>query len=164
MQKALLLTSLALFASPAYAGKAHVHGEGKLDVVIDKNMIAISLELPLDVAVGFERAPRTEKEKTELAAAKKTLGNGSLFVMTPAANCAPEAIQVTLPDFDGKNDEHTDIDAAYTYHCATPAALKSIETGIFKQFKRLYRLDAQRVGPSGQGTMRLSPKQPVLIW
>jgi hypothetical protein len=164
MQKAILLTSLALLTLPAYAGNAHVHGEGKLDVVIDKNMIAISLELPLDVAVGFERAPRTEKERAELAAAKEALGNGSLFVMTPAANCAPQAIQVTLPEFDGKNDAHADIDAAYTYHCASPAALKSIETGIFKQFKRLYRLDAQRVGPSGQGAMRLSPKQPALIW
>jgi hypothetical protein len=53
-------------ALPAHA--QHAHGEGRLDVVIDKDSIAINLELPLDAAVGFERAPRNEREKAALAA------------------------------------------------------------------------------------------------
>ena len=159
-----LLALLAVLALPAQA--QHAHGEGMLDVVIDKDSIAINLELPLDAAVGFERAPRNEREKAALAATEKTLGDAALFVPMPAANCTAQPPKVVMPAFGAKagNDGHGDIYASYTYRCANPAALKSIETGIFKQFKRLYRLEAQRAGPSGQGKQRLTPKNPVLAW
>ena len=159
-----LLALLAVLALPAQA--QHAHGEGMLDVVIDKDSIAINLELPLDAAVGFERAPRNEREKAALAAAERTLGDAALFVPMPAANCTAQPPKVVMPAFGAKagNDGHGDIDASYVYRCANPAALKSIETGIFKQFKRLYRLEAQRAGPGGQGKQRLTPKNPVLAW
>ena len=159
-----LLALLAAFALPAQA--QHAHGEGKLDVVIDKDSVAINLELPLDAAVGFERAPRNDREKAALAATERTLGDAALFVPTPAANCRAQPPKVVMPAFGAKagNDGHGDIYASYTYRCANPAALKSIETGIFKQFKRLYRLEAQRAGPGGQGKQRLTPKNPVLAW
>ena len=164
MRKTHLLALLAALALPAHA--QHAHGEGKLDVVIDKDSIAINLELPLDAAVGFERAPKNEREKAALAAAEKVLGDVALFVPTPAANCRAQPPKVVMPAFGAKagNDGHGDIYASYTYRCANPAALKSIETGIFKQFKRLYRLEAQRAGPGGQGKQRLTPKNPVLAW
>ncbi len=159
-----LLALLAAFALPAQA--QHAHGEGKLDVVIDKDSVAINLELPLDAAVGFERAPRNDREKAALAATEKTLGDAALFVPTPAAECKAQTPKVVMPAFGAKAgaDGHGDIDASYAYRCANPAALKSIETGIFKSFKRLYRLEARRAGPAGQGATRLTPKNPVLAW
>ena len=164
MRMTQLLAVLAALSLPAHA--QHAHGEGKLEVVIDKGDIAIDLELPLDAAVGFERAPKNEREKAALATAEKVLGDAALFVPTPAANCKAQAPRVVMPAFGAKHgdDGHADIDASYVYRCADPAALKSVETGIFKSFKRLYRLEAQRVGPGGQGAMRLTPKNPVLTW
>lgn len=170
MRTYLLLASLATLTAPifpAHAGKAHVHGEGKLEVVIDKGDVAINLELPMDVAVGFERAPKSEKEKAALSAAEKLLGDtATMFVPTAAAGCTALPAKVTMPSFGATQggDAHADIDASYAFRCTTPAALKSIETGIFKSFERLYRLEAQRVGPSGQGAARLTPKNPVLRW
>lgn len=167
MRHCLLLASLAALAAstlPAHA--QHAHGEGSLDVVIDKDSIAINLALPLDAAVGFERAPKNEREKAVLAAAEKTLGDASLFVPSTAASCKAEVPRVVMPAFGTKagHDQHADIDASYAYRCANPAALKGIETTIFKQFKRLYRLEARRVGPAGQGKQRLTPKSPLLKW
>ena len=167
MRHHLLLASLAALAAatlPAHA--QHAHGEGRLEVVIDKDNITIKLELPLDAAVGFERAPKNDKERSALAAAEKTLGDASLFVPTAAANCKAEVPRLVMPAFGTKagHDGHGDVDASYSYRCANPAALKGIETRIFKQFKRLYRLEAQRVGPAGQGKQRLTPKNPVLAW
>lgn len=164
MRNTHLLALLAALALPAHA--QHAHGEGKLDVVIDKDSIAINLELPLDAAVGFERAPKDEREKAALAAAEKVLGDPALFVPTPAANCKAQAPKVVMPAFGTKagTDDHGDIDASYSFRCANPAALKSIETGIFKNFKRLYRLEAQRAGPTGQGAARLTPKNPAITW
>ncbi|MBI5792345.1 MAG: DUF2796 domain-containing protein [Rhodocyclales bacterium] len=164
MRPTHLLALLAILSLPAHA--QHAHGEGKLDVVIDKDSIAINLELPLDAAVGFERAPKNDREKAALAAAEKALGDAALFVPTPAANCKALPPKVVMPAFGAKAgaDDHGDIDASYAFRCANPAALKGVETGIFKQFKRLYRLEAQRAGPTGQGAARLTPKSPAITW
>jgi hypothetical protein len=168
-----LLALLAAFALPAHA--QHAHGEGRLDVVIDKDSLAINLELPLDAAVGFERAPRNEREKAALAAADKTLKDAAaLFMPTSAANCMLLSMEIKVPFTGGADNHahhahegethHADIDANYVFRCANPSALKGIETTIFKSFKRLYRLEAQRAGPSGQSKQRLTPKNPVLAW
>lgn len=157
----LLLAALLFFLPAAHA--QHKHGEGRLDVSFDKDLITLNLELSLDAAVGFERAPKNDREKAALAAAGQTLnGAATLFVPSPAANCTVQSVRVVMPELSG--GAHADIDASYHFRCANPASLKSIETTIFKSFKRLYRLEVQRVGPHGQGAMRLTPKQAVLSW
>ncbi len=174
MKSPILFAASLLFVLPAaHAAKAHVHGEGKLDVAIDKEQITLNLELPLDAAVGFERAAKNDKEKAALAAADKALKDAALFLPTPAANCTLQSMEIKVP-FTGGMDQHdhahegeshhADIDANYVFRCANPAVLKGIETTIFKSFKRLYRLEVQRAGPSGQGAMRLTPNKPVLNW
>lgn len=163
MKTRLLAIALLLAAPLALAQHRHVHGEGRLDVAIDKDTLTLDLELPLDVAVGFERAPQNDKEKAAFAAAEKTLNAAAaLWQPTPAASCAVQSVAVGMPKFTG--GEHADVAARYVFRCADPAALKGIETSVFKQFKRLYRLEAQRAGPSGQGKQRLTPKTPVLSW
>jgi hypothetical protein len=165
MRHIYLLAGILAFTLPAHAGKGHVHGEGSLDVVIEKDAITLTLELPLDAATGFERAPKTDKERAALVATEAALKNPELFLPTPAARCTAQPPQVAMPAFDGKQgDGHGDIDATYSFRCAAPAALKSVETTLFKSFKRLYRVEARRVGPAGQGAARLTPKNPVLSW
>lgn len=163
MRHALVLASLALLALPLHA--QHVHGEGRLDIAIEKDRLTINLELPLDVAVGFERAPKSEKEKAALANARQAVADPALFLPSPAAACKAEAPTVVLPEF-GKagGEQHADIEASHVFRCANPAALRSVETGVFRHFKRLYRLEARRAGPGGQGAARLSPKNPVIAW
>lgn len=165
MRHLYLLAGLLAFALPVHAGKGHVHGEGKLDVSIERDSITLTLELPLDAVVGFERAPKTDQEKAALTTAEKALRDPALFLPTAAARCTAQAPQVTMPAFDGKQgDGHGDIDATYGFRCAAPAELKSVGTTLFKSFKRLYRVEARRVGPTGQGAARLTPKNPVLSW
>jgi hypothetical protein len=163
MKLLALIAAALLLSTPVVAQHKHVHGEGKLDVAIDKDTITLNLELPLDVAVGFERAPKNDKEKTALANAEKIINDAAaLWLPTPAAQCSVQSVEVGMPKFTG--GEHADVDARYVFRCANPAALKGIETMLFTQFKRLYRLEAQRVGPAGQGKQRLAPKMPVLTW
>jgi hypothetical protein len=155
MKKTAVFLASLCCALPAYAQHKHVHGEGRLEVSIDKEIVTLHLEMPLDAAVGFERAPKSDKEKTLRDAA-------ALWLPTPAAGCAVQSVEVGMPKFDGGG--HADIDASYVFRCANPAALKGIETTLFKNFGRLYRLETQRVGPAGQGAQRLTPKSPVLGW
>ncbi|MFN3883129.1 MAG: DUF2796 domain-containing protein [Rhodocyclaceae bacterium] len=173
MKHRLLPLVLACTTSLALAQHKHVHGEGQLDVAIDAGRIELILELPLDAAVGFERPPRNEKEKTALAAAAAAL-DAVPFLPAAAARCALETKHVHVPFLGGDDrrdrhahegeTHHADIEAHYGFRCAQPAALKSVETTLFQSFKRLYRLEVQRNGPAGQGKHRLTPKVPVLSW
>lgn len=170
MKPFLIAFALLAASGAAHAGKGHAHGVGKLDIAVDGKSLSFALELPLDAAVGFERAPKTAAEKAALENTGKLLNDGAaLFAPTPAAGCALKSAQVTVPFADGKpassdHTDHADIDAAYVFECATPAALKGFETAVFKHFRRLYRIEAQRVGPTGQGAGRLTPKTPSLAW
>ena len=172
MKPHLLLTPIALLViatGSAHAAKGHVHGAGSLDVSIDKGRISLALSLPLDATTGFEHAPKTPQERAALENTGKILNDATtLFIPSPAAQCALKVATVTLPfaaeKKEAANIEHADIEASYTFECANAAELKAIDTTLFKHFKRLYRLETQRVGPSGQGAPRLTPKQPALRW
>jgi hypothetical protein len=164
MKPALIFAASVLLVVPSVHAQAHkhVHGEGRLDVAIEKDSIAFDLELPLDTVVGFEHAPQTTKEKAAFAEAHQTLQDAAvLFLPTAAAQCTVREAKAEMPDF---KDAHADFDVSYRFQCANPAALKAIETTLFKRFPRLYRLETQRAGPTGQGAQRLTPKNPVLSW
>lgn len=163
----LLAAALGLLPPTAFAAKGHVHGAGSLNASLEGNQITISLELPLDAATGFERAPRTPQEKAALDETARYLSSAvGVFSPSPDAQCSVQDAQVRMPFIDGRANagDHADIEATYVFRCARPAALKSVETSLFRQFRRLYRLEVQQVAPNGQRATRLTPKQPILLW
>lgn len=158
---ALLVSSLA-FAAPA-----HVHGAAKLDISVEGDKLTIAMEMPLDSTIGFERLARTDKEKLAFANMMTTLKNAAeLFTPTAAANCRVESTEVgdPFPGGKAKADGHADIDADYVFRCAKPAALKGLDTSLFKKFSRLRKIDVQRATPSGQGKSTLTPEQTSIAW
>jgi hypothetical protein len=163
-----VLTCIAmLLPAIAVAAPAHVHGAAKMDLSVEGDRLMLSLEMPLNNTLGFEHLPRTEKEKAALVATIKILKNAAdLFVPTAAAACKSESVEVSdpFPGGKAKADGHADMDGNYVFRCAQPAALKSVETTLFRHFSRLKRIDVQRATPSGQGAARLSPEQPKLNW
>lgn len=167
MKLPYLLAALTL-AFPAWAAEKHVHGAGRIDVAIEAGKIEVELELPLDTLVGFERAPRSEKERAALEAAAATLRDGAgLFLPAAGAACKLTETTVSMP-FAGETPAashgHADADARYVFECVNAGGTGSLETALFRKFPRLYRLELQRVGPKGQAGGRLTPKAPVVRW
>ena len=123
--KYALTIALLLPALPAFA--QHVHGEGRLDVVIERESLTLHLELPLDVAVGFERAPRNAAEKAALASAGRVL-EAPPFAPSAAARCLLHSKQVSLPFADGKAPagEHADIVASANPGCSLNLAAAGV--------------------------------------
>ena len=158
---------LTFISATAIAAPAHHHGSAKMDVSVEGNVLTIGLEIPMDSTVGFERPPRSDKEKAAYAAMTTKLKDAAaLFSPTAAANCKPTGTEVRdpFPDGKAKSDGHADIDATYSFQCADPSALKGFETTLFKAFKRLHKIDVQRTTPSGQGKAKLSGNAPRLSW
>ena len=61
-----LLALASLFPSVASAEQAHEHGVATLDVAVDGRTLTLQFESPLDNVVGFEHAPRTDKQRAAL--------------------------------------------------------------------------------------------------
>jgi hypothetical protein len=143
-------------------GQAHVHGQARLDIVLDGPVLAIALEAPLDGIVGFEHAPRTAAQKQLAAQALAALKDPArLFTLPAEAQCRPETTEVEAPVLQGTDarDGHADLDARWRFRCAAPARLRALEQGLFEAFVRLQRLEVQVAGPQGQSKATL--RRPV---
>ncbi len=78
-----------------------------------------------------------------------------------AAQCSLRQAAVRAPVLEAPaktaaKDGHADLDADYTFTCARPAQLGSLELGLFDTYRRLKRIDVQVAGPQGQSKLTLA--------
>lgn len=164
----------------AHEPGAHVHGLAELRVAVDGPGLEIALESPLDNLLGFEHAPRSDTQRAAVRAmAGKLRQAQSLFVPTAAAQCTLAAVQLSsaaLPadllgetkrssgDASRDEDGHADLDATFTFKCASPAQLKGMDVTLMLAFPGLRKLNVSVAGPRGQSATVLAPGQRVVSW
>jgi hypothetical protein len=169
---ALTVSLAALLAAAHLAARAapHQHGVGAMDVALDGAALTVTLRLPLDTLVGYERAPRTAAERAAADAVLLQLRDAStLLVPDAAAGCRaqPPAIDAgpLAPGAQPVRGEHADLEATYTFTCAQSAQLRAIALPIFETLPRLQRVDVQVAGPQGQrkATLRRSAARSLRL-
>jgi hypothetical protein len=153
----LVAMLMGALAGAARAGGAHEHGVARLDVAVEPTRIVLLLDAPLDVLVGFERAPRTADEKALAAAVLTRLRDvGALLRIDPAAGCAPVRVDITAPELGagraapGAAAGHADLGASYEFTCPRAEAAGFVELSLFEAFPRLQRLQVQTAGAKRQ--------------
>ena len=178
-------------AQPAQV--AHAHGIATLQVAVDGNLLTLNFESPLDNLVGFEHAPRTDRQKAAVRRmAEQLYKSEGLFAPTPAAGCAPASVKLESPVIeasllrtDGRQDEapakrsdppaskgtdhggeseHAELEGTFVYRCERPGNLRDLEVKLFDRFTGLRRLDVQVAAPKGQKSARLSPDKRRVSW
>jgi hypothetical protein len=148
-------------AQHAHAQHAHQHGQLRLSIAVDGEQLNIALEAPLDSLVGFERTPRTDAERRSAAAAVARLRDaGGLFTPDTAAQCTAQPVELDAgllaPGAVAKpGQEHADLEATYSFRCAHPAQLRTLQTTLLDSFPRASRIDVQVAGPRGQRKAKL---------
>jgi hypothetical protein len=156
-----------LTATFTQAAPAHVHGEARMEISIDREQLVVALEIPLDSLLGFERAPRnaSEKEAVQRMAAKLK-DAGKVLIPSAATQCTSTDVTLDSPVLGGKPQSagHIDIDARYTWRCAKPEALRDIATGLFGEFSKLRLISVEFAGPQGQRAGRLDARNPRFSW
>ena len=172
-----LLSTFPAFAQPDHKHHhhhhAHVHGVAKLEVAVEGGHLSLHLETPLDGVLGFEHAPRNDKERAAASQMRKTLADaGKLFLPTTAAQCTLKSVQIEAPTLDAKStkgndqhaDQHSDLNADFVFSCAQPSKLTGMDVRLFQAFPKMRRIDAQVVSGKGQKATRLSSKMRFLSW
>lgn len=169
---ALAATALA---SAAWAGKAHEHGVARLDVGVEAGRVTLSLEVPLEDLVGFERAPRTDAERAAVTTALARLTEVDRLVrIDGAAGCGPgkvvlvapmwgidaaavpgaaspaSAAPARAPSAPAPREAHGDLEATFEFRCSNAPRAGHIEVGLFEAFARLKRIEVQAVTARGQ--------------
>jgi len=177
--RALLLgaavASFGLCCAPALAADAHVHGQARLTVALDGANLTLALESPLANLLGFEHMPRSAKDKAAVARMAKLLNQpGELFVPTPAAGCKAGAVKLESSVLEARpkaakhghdhEHEHADLDGEFTFTCAQPGLLHSLEVKLFDAFPGLKRLDVEVATAKGQTAAKLDGKKRRIDW
>jgi Protein of unknown function (DUF2796) len=91
---AAAIISTALPAS-VHASGPHVHGTATLEIAIDDAVVHVNLSSPLDNLLGFEHAPRNEKERQAVRSmASKLHQVDNVLVFTPQAQCRLESARL----------------------------------------------------------------------
>jgi hypothetical protein len=160
----------------ARAANAHVHGAAKMQIAIDGNSMEVELAFPLESLVGFERTPRTDKERKTVQKMREQFNEPKAWLIpSVAAQCVPGKTEIHAPVLESKSkdshghgkhheDEHAELEAVVTFHCAVPAALKSMEVRLFDAFPRLQHLKAEIAAPGKQSGTTLDRKHRTLSW
>ena len=177
----------------AHEPGAHVHGVAELRIVVDGPKLEVGLESPLDNVLGFEHAPRTDKQRAAVRTMAAKLRQSNMFVPTPAARCKSESVKLeseALPaallgeaapvsgaaaaakpankpaaqPAAAEEDAHADLDATFTWHCDAPAQLKGLDVGLMQAFPGMHQVNVQIVGPRGQSASRLTGSQRSIAW
>ncbi len=96
---------------------SHLHGQGKLNLVMEGKELRIELEIPAIDIVGFEHKARTEAETQQVQQAiKKLKESNKMFGFDSNADCHSENIQVNITMLNEAHDEHEHDEHAHDEH------------------------------------------------
>ena len=176
----LCAAALAPARARAHEPGAHVHGVAELRIAIDGPLLEIDLESPLDNLLGFEHAPRSDRERAAVRAMAARLRQAqTMFVATAAARCKPTKVRLessALPaellgeappasaDTSKDPDGHADLDATFTFQCEAPERLQGVDVGLMQAFKGLRRINVSVAAPKGQSAVVLTPGVRAVRW
>lgn len=179
---------LSIVTSAASAQSAHVHGEGRVNIAIDGNLIFMALEFPGADIVGFEHEARSSEEKAAVVRAIAQLGDPTQLLRFEAdADCelrtANAATEGEHEEHEGEehaehdehegeehaeHDQHEDEEAhgtfvaQYEFECSNIGALGFIEFTYFNLFSNAQSLDVVLIDGKGQRRTEIDRANPVL--
>lgn len=167
--KVLICTTVLVFAAAAanahshrHEAKGHVHGAGKFSITFDKTKGRAELEVPAESILGFEHAPKNDKQKKayeESMAALET-GIAKLVQLDASLNCQFTKDFIGLEkDESGKQSKHADYLATFNVTCdKSPVGSKVIVD--FSAYKRLAKLEVTVLADNVVKTVT-AKKKPV---
>jgi hypothetical protein len=152
---------IALASGPAHAAGAHVHGVANLQVGVEGNRLALDLTGPLEDFVGFEHAPRDEKQHAAVRRMAEGLQKELLFVPAAAAQCTRTAASHEIRSIDKR---HAELVARIEFRCERPGSLSGLEVNLFDTYAHVKRVDVQVAGTKKQTGARLTARNRRVSW
>lgn len=143
--------------------RAHSHGNGILELVIDGNSVKGKFELPMESMLGFENLPQNASQKKTMAALQEATQKIENFIQLPAsAGCVSKSITASSDMFLGKKSDHSDLDLSFEWECKKISEVKQIDLVIFKNYRKLKSLKVDLVKPQSQNSFQVKSNKPLI--
>jgi hypothetical protein len=169
---------LCVLVSAVAAQRAHVHGQGAVQLALDGDRLDVLLTIPAMDVVGFEHAPANERQQDAVHIAASRLADVRQIIQLPeAAGCEVEVAEVKsalleAPARSGghhhhhhhhhSTDDHAEFDGQYRFRCARPEALRQLSFSLFDWLPAL-TLRAELISAQGATLMTLTRQQTTLV-
>lgn len=141
----LVLLSTQSFAHEHGKGLgAHEHGSIKLEMAVEGNAIELDIDGPAESFIGFEYAPKTDKEKKVFTNAqnlwKKDLLT-KIITLDPKLGCSLGEVKFEQ-EIEGS---HSDIEAEAKINCAKDPKGSMVSVALKKYFPHIKKLQIDLV-------------------
>lgn len=167
MKKMSLILSLLLLSSAALADKhghhdhgkglgAHEHGAIKLEIAVEGKTIEIDLDGPAESFIGFEYAPKTDKEKKVFKDAEALWTKDlltKLFVIDKKLGCTSSEVSFKQEIEEDKSKAakkeagiHSDIEAGAKIICAQDLKGQKLTVNVKKHYPHIKKLSLDLIG------------------
>ena len=171
-----------------------MQGQARLEIAVEGEILSIRLDSPLDNLLGFEQAPRNERERQAVRRMTTHL-NDSATQFQPSRRMhaarqlarsarARQGFPRTMGRYHGNprwqgeassaakntkprahaDEKHGELTATSRFRCAPPRLLRDLKVKLFAAFPGLRRIDVVAITEKGQSAARLSASQPQLRW
>ena len=138
------------------SNKSHVHGEGKLNFVVEGQKLVAEFELSADDVLGFEHKPKTDAQKKKLTDALALLTKDLVSVKGCAQSNAASITSDLLNE--SPKTTHADFVVTQTFSCKDSSKIDQIEVKVFSLFPKLTKLRVQGVLEKSSVATTVSPK------
>lgn len=135
---------------------AHEHGSIELDLGVDGSVLEIELKGPAESFIGFEYAPKTDKEKKVFSIAETlwTKNLLSIFTFDKALVCSVSeaSFKQEIEDHKDRKDNkketgaHSEIHAKAKISCSADLKDQSVAISLKRAFPKIKNLKADLVG------------------
>ena len=159
-----------------------------LDVLLDGPDLFVDLDVSAETLLGFAHAPTSRAEHEAMVRAFHRLDAGDLIVATPEARCTLAESFATVghgyDDLCSAADVHAldpadaidrerraaspaivdgprpDVAARWSWHCAAPGRLRTLEVRLFDAFDRVDGADVELWLDDAERSLTLVPSRP----
>ncbi|EJP80498.1 TPA: DUF2796 domain-containing protein [Stenotrophomonas maltophilia] len=160
----LLLAASAAQAHDIRQHAPHVHGQATVEVALDQQTLEFALQAPGIGILDYERPPANAAEQAALTRATTVLKGGSWVTLPTAAGCRLATGKADAEGFDATaaapppgQHRHAGFSATLQYHCAKPAALRTIVVRLPVLFPGLHEVIVNSATANGQNRSVLTP-------
>lgn len=159
--------------SPETAQQAHLHGAAELTLALEGNVLEISLESPAANIVGFEHKATSEKHMKAVEEARVKLESSGLFLFF-GSDCSLKQAKVDMSSViehvrqhshdhgDKDRNNHSEINANYSYECSKGEKLKALSVDLISLFPAIETLEVMWLTDSQQGAIELTEKSNIV--
>ena len=133
---------------------SHEHGVSILKIAVEGQNVQMELESPANDIIGFEHAPKNNKQKVAIENALSELQDAAgIFFPSSEANCKIDENSAEFEIEEGHSETHSGFHVIWKMTCSDPKRLTNLETTFFELFPKAKEIEVEIISESGQNAI-----------